>query len=109
MPPARRPGSASASLNILTASGPTHGTKSRARLFEPGPFFAMEAPSMCLRAHAVIATAALTLFACKTTSSTGYGDDGRPRGEVKKDPVADEALAKAIVVADTQPKQQGVE
>ncbi len=64
---------------------------------------------MCIGMRELLLISVLLLCACPKSTGTGVGTGTGPKIEAKKDAVADEALAKAISVADSKSRRDGIE
>ncbi len=63
---------------------------------------------MCLGMRELLLISCLG-FLCACPKNTGTGTGTGPKVEVRKDPTADDALAKAITVADSKSRKEGIE
>ena len=63
---------------------------------------------MCLGMRHLLLISCLGLL-CACPKNTGTGTGTGPKVEVRKDPTADDALAKAITVADSKSRKEGIE
>lgn len=68
-----------------------------------------KSPAMCrgMRSPLALLLSLAVLSGCPKNTGTGTGTG--PKVDVKKDPAADEALAKAVTVADSKNRREGIE